>query len=115
MKNRISKGDIYYIKQDKNNTPTGSEMWANRPAIIVSNNKNNKYAPTVGVVFLTSNLNKDLTPNHIKIIDGDRASIALCEQIHTIDKKRLGRRLGKISKKELNEINKALMFILSLQ
>lgn len=115
MKKQIIKGDIYYIKQDENNTPTGSEMWANRPAIIVSNNKNNKYAPTVGVVFLTSNLNKDLTPNHIKIVDNNRESIALCEQIHTIDKKRLGRRLGKVSKKELNEINQALIFMLNLE
>ena len=40
----IKRGDIYYI--DKYPT-TGSEQQAGRPAIIVSNEKNNQHSATV--------------------------------------------------------------------
>ena len=47
----IKRGDIWYVSKDNY---TGCEQAAGRPAIIVSNEKNNACAETVEVVYLTS-------------------------------------------------------------
>lgn len=46
----IKRGDIWYVSKDNY---TGCEQAAGRPAIIVSNEKNNACAETVEVVYLT--------------------------------------------------------------
>lgn len=51
----IKRGDIWYVSKDNY---TGCEQAAGRPAIIVSNEKNNACAETVEVVYLTPNRRK---------------------------------------------------------
>ena len=51
MEIEIKRGDILYI--DKHPV-VGSEQQAGRPAIIVSNEKNNRHSSTVEVVYLTT-------------------------------------------------------------
>ena len=55
-KNPILRGQIYHINIDANHKPVGSEMWPDRPAIIVSNDINNQYSNTVEVVYLPTKL-----------------------------------------------------------
>ena len=45
----IKRGDIWYVRKDNY---TGCEQAAGRPAIIVSNEKNNASSETVEVVYL---------------------------------------------------------------
>ena len=59
----IKRGDIWYVSKDNY---TGCEQAAGRPAIIVSNEKNNACAETVEVVYLTTQPKKDL-PTHVLI------------------------------------------------
>lgn len=49
---KIHRGDIFWIRQDY--SAVGSEQKKNRPAIIVSNDKNNTYSETVEIVYLTT-------------------------------------------------------------
>jgi len=60
-----------------------------RPVLIVSNDSGNTFAPIVSAVPLTSRLNKHRLPTHVRIKAPGllRESIALCEQILTLDKK----------------------------
>lgn len=53
----IKRGDIWYVSKGNY---TGCEQAAGRPAIIVSNEKNNACAETVEVVYLTTQPKKDL-------------------------------------------------------
>ena len=76
----IKRGDIWYVSKDNY---TGCEQAAGRPAIIVSNEKNNACAETVEVVYLTTQPKKDL-PTHVLIRSSERESTALCEQITTV-------------------------------
>ena len=66
-----------------------------RPAIIVSNDAANMHSPVVTVVPLTSREKKSL-PTHVLLQEYGlaRSSTALCEQITTVDKTRLSRRIG---------------------
>lgn len=66
----VQKGEIWNIEQGST-TPTGTEIWANRPAIIVSNNSTNAKAGFVNVVFLTTS-NKREMPYHIKVNSGGK-------------------------------------------
>lgn len=103
----ILKGQIYYIKSD-NNIPIGTEIWADRPAVIVSNNTINKHSGFVNIVYLTSAQKRTHSPSHIKININNKQSIVMCEQIHCVDQSRLIKYLGTISLKNIKEIDKAI-------
>ena len=109
----LHKGEIWNIKQDENNLPTGSEMWANRPAIIVSNNAINLKANFVLVVFLTTKIKRPM-PYHINVQSGDRRATALCEQIFAVDKSRIEYKIGEVNTHELKEIDQSLLFSLGI-
>jgi mRNA interferase MazF len=82
----IKRGDIYYVNFGQYQ---GSKQGGVRPAIIMSNNLNNRYSPTLTVVPLTSNLKKRDLPTHVfvgKECGLNRDSLALAEQVTNIDK-----------------------------
>lgn len=109
----ILRGDIFYIEANSYST-RGSEQWTGRPAVIVSNDHNNKYANTVEVVYLTTQPKKDL-PTHTTIYGTSKRSTTLCEQISTIDKSRIGDFIGRVTGEEMEEINKALLISLGIE
>ena len=108
---RIKRGDIYYI--DKFGTQTGSEQFSGRPAIIVSNDENNKYSGTVEVVYLTGQPKKDL-PTHVTIRSAKQLCMALCEQITTISKDKIGNYMASCSDFEMVKIDIALQISLGI-
>lgn len=109
--NEIKRGEIYYISY----VPvTGSEQRGGRPGIIVSNDANNKFSDTVEIVYLTTRPKRPL-PTHFTVLATDRESIALCEQVSTVDKSRIGMYAGRLDTKEMAMLNKALATSLALQ
>lgn len=100
----MKRGDIYFVV---GGAAVGSEQTANRPAVVVSNDIGNKFAPIVEVVYLTTRKKAGL-PTHVFIGSAPKPSIALCEQIVTVSKDRLQRRIGRITAEEMNKIDKAL-------
>jgi len=104
------RGQIYYIESYAS---TGSEQRAGRPAVIVSNDKNNEHSATVEVVYLTTQPKHDL-PTHVVVKGTGRDSIALCEQIHTVAVERIGSFCGLCSRIELQNIDIALLISLDL-
>lgn len=107
---QIKRGDIWYV--DKS-VYTGSEQQAGRPAVVVSNNKNNEYSTTVEVVFLTTKPKKEL-PTHVLIYNGGRESTVLCEQVTTVAIERLSSCRGRVSSSELMAIDNAIRISLDL-
>lgn len=101
------KGEIYYA--DLSGT-VGSEQGGLRPVVIVQNNKGNKNAPTTQIAPMTTRMTKHKIPTHIYCDDKCLAapSIILCEQIRTIDKSRLTKKIGTLSQKDIERINKAI-------
>lgn len=65
------------------------------------------------VVYLTSR-EKKLMPTHVKIKSSPIPSIALCEQIETVYKKRIGKYLAKATMDEMKRIDKALAVSIGL-
>lgn len=107
--NIIQRGDMYYAQLDP---VKGSEQGGMRPVIIIQNNIGNKFSPTVIVVPVTSQSKKTDLPTHV-VIDGCKdvsyGSMALLEQIKTIDKTRLGDFICHLDKDYMKKIDSALM------
>lgn len=106
----INRGDIFYVNQSET---VGSEQRSGRPAIIVSNSLCNEHSPVVEVVYLTCQHKKPM-PTHVRIESAGRRSIALCEQISSVDVSRLGDFKGHLTDEELEQIDAALMCSLDL-
>ena len=107
----MNRGDIYYIARDDHEV--GSEQHDGRPAVIVSNNKNNECSGTVEIVYMTTQPKTNM-PTHVRIQNARKPSTVLCEQIHTVSKDRVGDKLGKVTEKEMTAIDGALMVSLEL-
>jgi mRNA interferase MazF len=110
----IRRGDIWMA--DLRIGTIGSEQGEIRPVVVVQNNIGNKFSPTVTIVPLTSRIKNNL-PTHVEISDSclTALSIALVEQIRTIDKSRLIRHIGRISKSIMNQINEAIAIQVGLK
>lgn len=73
-----------------------------RPVIVVSNDLANRYSPCITVVPLTSREKKPL-PTHVRLEGYGLPSVsqALCEQIISLDKSRLTKRLDCVDSPEV--------------
>lgn len=113
MNRWIKRGDIFYIRNERYRT--GSEIRKNRPAIIVSNDMNNRYGRVVEVVYLTSRPKEKDMPTHVVIRSTGRRSIALCEQPTAVAIERIENWLGTATAKEMQLIDDALMVALGIE
>lgn len=109
MERQVYRGEIYYARLYET---VGSEQAGVRPVVIVQNNIGNRYAKTVIIVPLTSKIEtNEIQPTHVVIkafgnIKYD--STILTEQVRTIDKTRLGERIGTLPYKYIKKVDKAL-------
>lgn len=108
----VKRGQIWFVKNDKN--AVYSEIKGTRPAIIVSNDVQNMMSDVIEVVYLTASDKKAL-PTHVSIKSIEKSSIALCEQVCAIDKRRLFNKIGKITKLEEMQVNIALIMSFGLE
>lgn len=106
----MKRGEIYYI-----DIPfyTGCEMTKNRPGIIVSCDALNNAGSVVTVVYLSASP-KRVSPGHVAIQSSHRPSTAMCEQIYTIDKSRVGSYVGELTEVEMEQVDIAIRRTLGL-
>lgn len=108
----VWRGDIFYVSE--NTGAVGSEFKKDRPAVVVSNNRCNKSSPVVEIVYLTSyRPGRKLLPTHV-IVQAEKLSVAKCEAIYSVDKKRLDRFVKQLEYFEMERVGKALRISLGL-
>ena len=105
----MKRGDIYFADLDP---VIGSEQGGKRPVLIIQNDLGNRFSPTVIVLPLTSKTGKHPLRTHVPISPPQggisKPSIILCEQVRTIEKSRLKKRLGKIPPEKMALVELAL-------
>jgi len=111
----MRRGDVYYADL---RPVVGSEQGGIRPVLIVQNDVGNRHSPTVIIAAITSRMNKTKLPTHIEISSGlydlDKDSMVLLEQLRTIDKKRLARKICHLDGEVMKKIDRGLRISLEL-
>ena len=113
MDELIKRGEIYYADLSP---VVGSEQGGVRPVLIIQNNVGNKYSPTVIVSAITSQQSKTKLPTHIDLPSNQynrpKDSVALLEQIRTLDKRRLKGKVTELSQTKMKEVDRAILISL---
>ncbi len=112
---KIERGDIFYADLSP---VIGSEQGGTRPVVIIQNDVGNRYSPTTIIAPVTSQMTRLGLPTHVKAIsrisDLPKNSVILLEQIRTIDKKRLQKKLGSFDQKFMDRIDRAIKISLGI-
>ena len=97
------------------NPSIGHEQAGLRPVLILSRDVFNKYSGTVIAVALTSQPPKAAFPLSLELVNSKlpKKSWVKISQIRTLSNKRLGKRIGKASIKELELVIKGLNEIIT--
>ena len=104
----MQRGEVCWVNLDP---VVGSEVGKRRPAVVLQNDLANATSPTVTVIPLSSNVQR-VYPFQVRIPAGEGGlrdeSKALCEQIRTVSRERIGERIGALPAERLGEIRAAL-------
>ena len=109
------RGEIYQVHFD----PTqGSEISKTRPALILQNDTSNEYSPVTIVAAITSKYDDRLYPTEVLIYASESSlsvdSVVALNQIWTVDKQRLVRRLGAIHFETMAQVERAILISLGI-
>ena len=109
------RGQVYLVSFD----PTvGSEIKKTRPALVIQNDIANRHSPITIVAAITSKVDEKLYPTEVLILKGEGGlssdSVVLLNQIRSIDKRRLVKRLGTVKGETMQRADRALQISLGI-
>ena len=112
---KIQKGDIFLADL---NPVRGSEQGNVRPVLIIQNNIANKHSPVVIIAAITSKIFSKEFPTNVYLSKSesklDKDSTVLLNQIRTVDKSRLIKRISFLEGHIMNEVEGAIKISLDL-
>ena len=113
--NNPKRGEIYLV----NFEPTvGSEIRKTRPALVLQNDIANRHSPLTIVAAVTSKFDEMLYPTEVLVTAPEGGlsvdSVVLLNQIRSIDRRRLVRRLGAIRGSTMEKVERSLRISLGL-
>jgi mRNA interferase MazF len=109
------RGDVYLVAFD----PTvGAEIRKTRPALILQNDIANRRSPVTIVAAITSQSDDELYPTEVRVGSREgglaKDSVVLLNQMRSIDKRRLVRKLGHLHPSTMAEVDRALAISVGL-
>jgi len=97
------RGEVWLVDFDPS---IGGEIQKTRPAVIISNDKANSRLNRLQVIPISSQIAR-LYPSEAYITLGGERRKAMADQITTISKTRLKRRLGALTPDDMQSVTKA--------
>jgi mRNA interferase MazF len=109
---RINRGDVYWIGPDDARGPVPAYS---HPHVVVQEDVfNHSRVATVVVCALTSNLQKANEPGNVLLEVGEgnlpQRSVVVVSQIASVEKARLGERIGELSEARVEQVLAGLRF-----
>jgi len=113
----IRQGEVFWLHFG---SPQGSEPAGRRPAVVVQHDRFNRSAvPTVLVAAITSNLRLAAMPGNVRLRKGEAGlelpSVVNVSQVRTVDRTRLGDRIGQLGVERLQDVLAGLALWLGLE
>lgn len=112
MSRIVSRGDVFYVRNHYDSV--GSEQQAGRPAVIVSNDSNNKHSEVYEVCYFTT---KDKTPlpTHVGVTTPCKLKgTILCEQVTSVSSLKLGDYICSLNSADMEAVDRAIAVSLGL-
>lgn len=109
----IRRGDIFWINLD----PTlGSEIKKTRPCVVISNDISNKFSTLVTIIPVTTQKSDKIFPHEVLLssVENLKNSKVKANQIRTVDKRRIGKKISSLSSLLMKRIDRALLIHLDL-
>src|ERR1039457_2006181 len=109
------RGEIYLVAFD----PTvGHEIQKTRPAVVVQNDISNQYSPITIVGASSSQFSDPPFPREVVIEPADsglpRRSAVIVNQIRSVDRLRLQKKVGRLSRQNMERVDEAIKISLGL-
>lgn len=110
------RGEIYLVAFD----PTvGHEIQRTRPALVIQNDVSNQHSPITIVAAISSQFQTPPHPREVPIPSGSKtglgkSSAVILNQIRSVDRARLQKRLGSIDAATMRKVDDALKISLGL-
>ena len=99
----INQYEVFLVELD----PTkGHEIQKTRPCVVISPDEMNHTIGTIIIAPMTTKTHK--FPTRVEVLFEGKEGWIVLDQIRTIDKLRLIKRLGKIDKKEIVQVKEVL-------
>jgi mRNA interferase MazF len=112
---RPRRGEVWLVSF---NPTIGAEIRKTRPALVLQNDITNRASPITIVAAITSQFEESIYPTEVLIKAPEAGltidSVALLNQIRSIDQRRLVRRLGVVRSATMMNVERALMISLGL-
>jgi mRNA interferase MazF len=112
----MHQGDLYWLRFDGD----GSEPSGRRPAVVVQHDRYNlSTIRTTVVAAVTSNLRLGAKPGNVRLARGEanlsKPSVVNVTQLVTVDRGRLGDRIGTLRPQRLHEVLRGLGLVLGIE
>lgn len=109
------RGEIYLTALDP---ALGHEIKKTRPALVIQNDVTNRYGMTTIIAAITTKVSIPPYPNEV-VVHPDAAGLEVTstvrlDQIRTVDRQRLIRRLGKVEADIMRKVDQAISISLGL-
>lgn len=96
----------------------GAEIRKTRPALVIQNDIANRWSPVTIVAAITSRPDGTVYPADVRVDPPEGSlsvpSVVLLNQIRTIDRRRLVKRLGRLRPDTMKQVNRSLHLNLGL-
>lgn len=106
----MQRGEVWWVNFDPSE---GMEIQKCRPAVILTVNALNRARGTVVVVPLSTSA-RPRPPLVVAMPSAGVRSVAVCDQLCAADKRRFGKKLGELSRHDLDVLNESMKIVLGL-
>ena len=108
----IKRGDIYWVDLPDSN---GREIKDTRPALVISNDRQNTASPLIVIIPITSLKEGDKIFSFQLPITLEKKSVILVDQIRTLDRDKFKDKITEAQEKLLEEVERKIHFVLALK